>query len=296
MKSKFNLLKISGLVLSLILILLFAIKAGDVFNKKTADGIMQLIEPDSLKNPDAISEQRITQVTIVNGKKKVTETIIKMRGDSIVEKKVVEKEEDANEDSPFQFEYRFGGEPGNDSLWGNSRQNFNFGFSPLDSMMKSFRFNFDSPTFDFNFPDDQNNWPNGFMEPFRPDKNGNEATPFGGDMNKMMEEMFKRYNFDFNEIPGWEGQNSPMQKKAPKSLSEIIRSSLLNDGFITDEDQKYKFDISEKGLKIDGKKQDQAVFEKYKKVIEDNTGVELGDEFSFSFSNNKKLESKAKKI
>ena len=81
-----------------------------------------------------------------------------------------------------------------------------------------------------------------------------------------------------------------------KSLSEIIRSSLLNDGFITDEEQKYRFEISEKGLKIDGKKQEQAVFEKYKKIIEDNTGVELGEEFSFNFSNNKKLESKARKI
>ncbi|MBK7093864.1 MAG: hypothetical protein IPH57_01885 [Saprospiraceae bacterium] len=58
-------------------------------------------------------------------------------------------------------------------------------------------------------------------------------------------------------------------------MSEIIRSSLLNDGFISDEEQKYKFEISEKGLKINGKKQDHAVFEKYKRIIEDNTGVEL---------------------
>lgn len=294
MKTKYNALKISGLALLMILGLLFVIKAGDIFHKKTGLELMQMIKADSLKNPEAISEQRMTQVTIVNGKKKVTETIIKMRGDSIIEKKVIEKEEDANDNAPFKFEYRFGEEPGDDSLWSRSQQHFNFGFSPLDSMMKSFRFNFDSPSFNFNFPDNLDNWPNDMMEPFKWDKDNNQT--FGRDIDKMMEEMFKRYNFDFDEIPGWQSQKSPKYKKAPKTLSEIIRSSLLNDGFITDEEQKYKFEISEKGLRIDGKKQDQAVWEKYKKIIEDNTGVELGDEFSFNFSNNKKLESKTRKI
>ncbi|MGE5357292.1 MAG: hypothetical protein ACM3PT_13755 [Deltaproteobacteria bacterium] len=296
MKTKFNLIKISGLIVFLILILLFAIKAGDVFRHKSGQELMQMINPDSLKNPEGISEQRITQITIVNGKKKVQETIIKMKGDSIIEKKVVEKEEDSIGDSPYKFEYRFGDGFDQDSLWSKSRDNFNFGFFPVDSLMKSFRFNFDSPSFDFNFDDSPENWPKGFSEPFDFEKRRNEMMPFGNDIDKMMEDMFKRYNFDFNEIPGWEGQNSPMNKKAPKSLSEIIRSNLLNDGFISDEDQKYKFEISEKGLKIDGKKQDQAIFDKYRKIIEDNTGVELGDEFSFNFSNNKKLETKAKKI
>lgn len=245
--------------------------------------------PDSLRTPEGISEQRITQVTIVNGKKKVTETIIKMRGDSIIEKKVIEKEGDDIGDSPFKFEYRFGDGFDNDSLWSRSKENFNFGVMPMDSLMKSFRFNFDGPSFNFNF--DDKDFPNGFGEPFDIDR----QRPFGnGDFDNLMDEMFKRYNFDSREIPGRKEYKN--KSKAGATLSEIIRDNLLNDGFINDEDQKYKFEINEKGLKIDGKKQEVAIFNKYKKIIEDNTGVELGDEFSFNFTNNKKLEKNAKKI
>lgn len=289
MKTNFNLLKITGLIFGLVVLIFFALRAGDVFNHKENKNSFKIMMPDSLRTPEGISEQRITQVTIVNGKKKVTETIIKMRGDSIIEKKVIEKEGDDIGDSPFKFEYRFGDGFDNDSLWSRSKNNFNFGVMPMDSLMKSFRLNFDGPSFNFNF--DDKDFPNGFGEPFDIDR----QRPFGnGDFDNLMDEMFKRYNFDSPEIPGRKEYKN--KSKAGATLSEIIRDNLLNDGFINDEDQKYKFEINEKGLKIDGKKQEVAIFNKYKKIIEDNTGVELGDEFSFNFTNNKKLEKNAKKI
>jgi hypothetical protein len=289
MKTNFNLLKITGLIFGLIALIFFALRAGDVLNHKENKNAFKIMMPDSLRTPEGISEQRITQVTIVNGKKKVTETIIKMKGDSIIEKKVIEKEGDDIGDSPFKFEYRFGDGFDNDSLWSRSKDNFNFGVMPMDSLMKSFRFNFDGPSFNFNFDDD--GFPKGFGEPL--DLDGH--SPFGhGDFDNLMDEMFKRYNFDSREIPGRKEYKNKSRSGA--TLSEIIRDNLLNDGFINDEDQKYKFEINEKGLKIDGKKQEIAIFNKYKKIIEDNTGVELGDEFSFNFTNNKKLEKNAKKI
>jgi hypothetical protein len=289
MKTNFNLLKITGLIFGLTVLIFFALRAGDVFNKKENKNTLKIMMPDSLRTPEGISEQRITQVTIVNGKKKVTETIIKMRGDSIIEKKVIEKEGDDIGDSPFKFEYRFGDGFDDDSLWSRSKDNFNFGVTPIDSLMKSFRFNFDGPSFNFNFDDE--GFPQGFGEPFDIDR----QNPFGnGDFDDLMDEMFKRYNFDSREIPGRKEYKN--KSKAGATLSEIIRENLLNDGFINDEDQKYKFEINEKGLKIDGKKQEVTIFNKYKKIIEDNTGVELGDEFSFNFTNNKKLEKNAKKI
>ncbi len=289
MKTNFNLLKITGLIFGLVILIFFALRAGDVFNHKANKNSLKIMIPDSLRTPEGISEQRITQVTIVNGKKKVTETIIKMRGDSIIEKKVIEKEGDDIGDSPFKFEYKFGDGFNDDSLWSRSKDNFNFGVMPMDSLMKSFRFNFDGPSFNFNFDDD--GFPKGFGEPFDLER---QSPLQHGDFDNLMDEMFKRYNFDSREIPGRKDYKN--KSKSGATLSEIIRDNLLNDGFINDEDQKYKFEINEKGLKIDGKKQEVAIFNKYKKIIEDNTGVELGDEFSFNFTNNKKLEKSAKKI
>lgn len=289
MKTNFNLLKITGLIFGMVILIFFALRAGDVFNHKANKNSLKIMMPDSLRTPEGISEQRITQVTIVNGKKKVTETIIKMRGDSIIEKKVIEKEGDDIGDSPFKFEYKFGDGFNDDSLWSRSKDNFNFGVMPMDSLMKSFRFNFDGPSFNFNFDDD--GFPKGFGEPFDLER---QSPLQHGDFDNLMDEMFKRYNFDSREIPGRKDYKN--KSKSGATLSEIIRDNLLNDGFINDEDQKYKFEINEKGLKIDGKKQEVAIFNKYKKIIEDNTGVELGDEFSFNFTNNKKLEKSAKKI
>lgn len=289
MKTNFNLLKITGLIFGMVILIFFALRAGDVFNHKVNKNSLKIMMPDSLRTPEGISEQRITQVTIVNGKKKVTETIIKMRGDSIIEKKVIEKEGDDIGDSPFKFEYKFGDGFDDDSLWSRSKDNFNFGVMPMDSLMKSFRFNFDGPSFNFNFDDD--GFPKGFGEPFDLER---QSPLQHGDFDNLMDEMFKRYNFDSREIPGRKDYKN--KSKSGATLSEIIRDNLLNDGFINDEDQKYKFEINEKGLKIDGKRQEVAIFNKYKKIIEDNTGVELGDEFSFNFTNNRKLEKNAKKI
>lgn len=295
MKTKNGIIKIGSLVLVLSVFVYFILSANGRTGKNNDQGMFE-IKKDTLKTPDVgITEQRMKTVTIVNGKKKVQETIIKMKGDSVIEKKVVENEEDApDNDGSMMFNFSFGDENMDiDSLSGGMNQRFNFGVFPMDSMMNQFRMQFDSPGFNFNFGDNFDTWPDDIVKQFQDDENG--FSPFNGNMDKFLDEMFKRYNFDHDEIPGWNDNHNP-KSNTPKSLNEIIRDNLLNDGFISDIDQKYKVEIDEKGLKIDGKKQDKRVFEKYKKVIEDNTGVELEDEFSFNFNNNKKVDIKTKRI
>jgi len=58
------------------------------------------------------------------------------------------------------------------------------------------------------------------------------------------------------------------------SLKADIERELRRDGFI-DEDGSYKFELSGKKLMINGKKESDAIFEKYRKIYEKNTGVDL---------------------
>ena len=51
-----------------------------------------------------------------------------------------------------------------------------------------------------------------------------------------------------------------------------IEKQLVIDGFFSD-DEAIDFELSAKHLKIDGKKQPQEVFEKYKKIYEDQSGA-----------------------
>ncbi|MEZ4907586.1 MAG: hypothetical protein R2771_08115 [Saprospiraceae bacterium] len=292
MKTKIGTLKIGGLVLILSVFIFFILRANNITTEKQKNQNLFEIKNDTLRNPnDEISEQRTTSITIINGKKKIQETIIKMKGDSIIEKKVIEKEEDAPEDGSMMYNYNFNFPDGNDSLFGGNNQRYNFGIVPMDSLMNSFRMQFESPGFNFNFGDSSDNWPDNFFDQFQNDSDG-----FGGNMSDLIDEMFKNYNFDTQEIPGWNGNKNNLNNNAPKTLNEIIKENLLNDGFITDIDQKYQCEITNKGLKIDGKKQDKRVFEKYKKIIEDNTGVELDDDFSFNFNNEKQLKLETKRI
>lgn len=283
-----------GMILSFILLVFIVLRAGESPLLNPFPELKSNIASDTLINPESITEERYTEISIVNGRKKVKETIIKKRGDEIIEKKVIERDEDAMDDSPFQFEYNFREFPSTDTMPFGLDDQFNFRFFPLDSLMNSFRFRFDGPSFDFDFRDRLN----GGNELFERRDNGGtfEFSPFGGDIDKMMDEMLRRYNFDFGDIPGWEERGSPGIKPAPKTLNEIITEKLLIDGIISDIDQNYRFDIDEKELRINGKKQEQALYEKYKKLIEENIGVELEDEFSFNFNNNKKLESKIKRL
>jgi hypothetical protein len=119
-------------------------------------------------------------------------------------------------------------------------------------------------------------------------------------MDEKFDKMVPKKNDDPRDINPFKDQKSPNvprfnhseHKNNPKSMNEIITEHLLNDGFINDIDQKYKFELNEKYLKINGKKQDKAIYDKYKKIIEDNTGIELEGEFYFNFVNKKKLNKK----
>jgi len=242
---------------------------------------------DTTKVPETISVKKTTHIEIVNGKKKITETIIKMRGDSIIEKKVIEKEEDAGNnnfdidpDSLNRFNYNFFNKNpfGFDSIFPQLEfqfgqgQNFSFGFSSDgfdNDILKKFGFDFD-------------------------------MNMFKKDMDEKFDKMVPKKNDDPRDINPFKDQKSPNvprfnhseHKNNPKSINEIITEHLLNDGFINDIDQKYKFELNEKYLKINGKKQDKAIYDKYKKIIEDNTGIELEGEFNFNLVNKKKLNKK----
>ena len=79
-------------------------------------------------------------------------------------------------------------------------------------------------------------------------------------------------------------------------MKEIIRDQLLSDGFIDDINDSFKFNLNEKRLKINGKKQAEDIYDKYKKLIEDNSGLELEDDFEYKFKNSKSLKSGIRRI
>lgn len=294
MKINKSIFKIGGLVLGMSLFFYFVINASNSIFSRTGKNYLTVNIQDTLKNPDNITEQRIKQIIIVNGKKKIQETVIKMQGDSVIEKKVTETTSNGDEqndnDGIFGHNFIF-----QDSMIGTDVHNFSFGVEPIDSMMKSFRFKFDSPQFNFNFGDDIEGFPDDFKNYFKNKDPQENSSPFRQDMDEFMQKFFKNYNFSQEELPSHGGFGENNNNK-PLTISEIVKNNLLDDGIIKDSDQKYKFEINEKGLKIDGKKQDQDLYKKYKKLIEDSTGVALKDNFSFVFTNDKKLKAKSQKI
>ncbi|HFC00290.1 MAG TPA: hypothetical protein ENJ53_05750 [Phaeodactylibacter sp.] len=62
---------------------------------------------------------------------------------------------------------------------------------------------------------------------------------------------------------------------------KAYESEMRKDGFIKS-DGSYKFSMNEHRLKVNGKKQSKALFEKYKKLYESSTGGTLGNDFSIS--------------
>ncbi|HHH52324.1 MAG TPA: hypothetical protein ENK91_01580 [Bacteroidetes bacterium] len=284
------------------IIVAFAIglKPHGIKNKMNQDGKYIFSEPDTLKEPEVITEQRTKKIEIINGKKKVTETIVKMKGDSIIEKKVIEKEEDS--DQP-DFNLDTGAFSGGfyfkqlnpddlDSLSPFGQQFFNFN-DLNDSLLRGFNFSF-GPDFGFhikpfgNFDDDM----------FKDFDNGMPNMDFG-QMHKRIEEMMERMQRGFQTDPNFDlepGLPKIKPHSKTKSMKQIITAHLLDDGFIDDVEDNYKFELNQKWLKINGKKQSKELYEKYKKIIEDNTGVELEDEFDFKFNNKKKFGKKTRKI
>jgi len=274
------------------------LKANNSTKKKNNEQFLTFSIGDTLK-PGLIQEKRTINIEIINGKKKITEKITKMIGDSIVEEKIIEKEEDASGNSPS---FDFGNDNPHmngfnfkqldptdlDSMFSMNFKQFNFDPFSNDSLMQSFGFKF-GPDLKLHFGDSFMN--EDFFRNFD-DFFQNGMNPGIG---KHFEEMLrgnKSVTPRFNNRPN---ENNETEGKF-KSLKEIIRDQLLDDGFISDFDDSYKFDINEKKLKINGKKQDDDTFEKYKKVIEDNTGIELEDNFEYKFSNKKSFKRSLRRL
>lgn len=267
---------------------------ADKRNTGLANNNVVFTKVDTLR-PDYTQEKRITRIEIINGKKKVFEHIIKMKGDSIVEEKTIEKEMDSNEGTPFMDDdnnQMFGGfefhqiDPSQmDSLFNHSFGQFDFGSFGNDSLMRGFGFSM-GPDFKFDF-----------------------NSPFmGGDIFEkfgfLNDEMIPQFDEKFRDMLKGGNLNEdkshesaiPSEKKGFKTLKQIIGENLFGDGFVRSFNDSYKFLLNEKGLKINGKKQSKEIYEKYKKVIEDNIGIELSGEFEYKFFNSESLKKNLRRL
>jgi len=68
------------------------------------------------------------------------------------------------------------------------------------------------------------------------------------------------------------------------SLFSTIKKELSEDGFDTEKSD-FKFEINEKRLKVNGKKQSDELYKKYKKLMEKKMGKEMDGNFKYVFSN-----------
>ena len=290
MKNKKMIFRISVILLLIVAVYSIVLRAGNTSKKPFESSALTFAPSDTLK-PDVITEKRTTKIEIINGKKKIVEKIVKMRGDSVIEDRTLEREEDVNDSQGFgqnpqiqDFGFDWINPMNPDSLFGMNFNNFSSPFTE-DSLFQGFGFNFE-PGFHMGFGDSFMN--DDFLKDF---------FQFQGDSDfkKRMEDFFQNHSFNSPLISPNEKRGYTPEKKF-KSLKEIIRDQLLNDGFINDIDDSFNFDINEKKLKINGKKQSGDIYEKYKKVIEDNSGLELNGDFEYKFKNSKSLRSGMRRI
>ncbi len=77
---------------------------------------------------------------------------------------------------------------------------------------------------------------------------------------------------------------APPNAEAPSSedgenIDKILESELKKDGFITDGNVEYDFDLSKETLIINGKTQTNDMKERYLKLFKDKIGKDLGEKF-----------------
>ena len=316
MKTKKILLAGTLLIVAMIAVYAFGLKSKPSIKQES--GIQQqydFMTGDTTRFPEAFTEKRTTQIEIINGKKKIKETIIKMKGDSIIEKKVIEREEDADDNFDMNldsangfsggFYFKQFGPDDIDSLMPLNKDLLGFDLFENDSILQQFGFRF-NPGQHFNFESPFNGWDDDFMKNFDFDFSipNSDMSQIRKRMEELQEKMMRGFEdnqiydnpFKNQKLPNVPRRSNPYHRNKAKSMNDIITDQLLNDGYIKYIDEKYKFEINEKFLKINGKKQDKAIYDKYKKIIEDNTGVELEDEFDFKFTNKKKLNKKTIRI
>jgi hypothetical protein len=64
-----------------------------------------------------------------------------------------------------------------------------------------------------------------------------------------------------------------------ENIDKILQAELIKDGFITEGNAKYDFDLSEETLIINNKTQPNDMKERYLKLFRDKTGKELSEKF-----------------
>ncbi len=68
------------------------------------------------------------------------------------------------------------------------------------------------------------------------------------------------------------------------SLRKAFESELQKDGFLKEGDKKYKFELNDKTLKINGKEQSKAMHEKYMKRYKEKSGSRANGNFNIQFT------------
>jgi hypothetical protein len=278
-----------------IIVFSFVVKGSNNNVKSINENKLQFVE-DTLK-PDFTQEKRITRIEIINGKKKIIEKIIKMRGDSIIEEKIIKKEEDVLGDNPSfdfgddqmsgQFKFRQIKPSKIDSMFAQNFDKFHFGTFGSDSMMQGFGFSL-GPDFQFSFGDSFLN--KDLFEQFDSNRMMDPK------MEKQFEQMFRGFDSDkLGTFPAPNSKSKP-DNKGFKTLKQIITEQLYTDGFISNFDDTYIFELNENELKINGKSQEDTIYNKYKEVIEDNIGIELENKFDYKFSNSKSLKNNLRRL
>jgi len=197
-----------------------------------------------------------------------------------------------------------------EGIHGNSNfdQQFNFpdGFDMnIDSLLEGFG----GMGFDFDQMPDMDSLMNGFdMNMF------NLGDMDQGNMNEMLEEIMKSFgggesfNFDDDFMKNLEKQMEGLSQIMPEGfdmegfnfdtnesfgLQKEVEDELLMDRLIEDK-SKYEFDLSGKELKINGEKQDEATWLKYKNLYEDNTGTKLDKNSNIQFHKNSDTQDRSK--
>ncbi|WP_373552137.1 M56 family metallopeptidase [Haliscomenobacter sp.] len=104
--------------------------------------------------------------------------------------------------------------------------------------------------------------------------------------HKLGDRQFHFEGPKFNMEPGDLKMQLPfMPKKAwGGSTRERIESTLIRDELIKS-GSRYSFELTDKYLKIDGNKMPEALFEKYRKIYEESTGIKLEGESKILLSN-----------
>ena len=75
------------------------------------------------------------------------------------------------------------------------------------------------------------------------------------------------------KMKGWGGSTRERIEQT------MIRDELIKSG------SRYTFELTDKYLKIDGNKMPEALFEKYRKIYEESTGIKLEGESKILLSN-----------